>query len=442
MSGKPTGYIGWTATGNYPAGPNRWNGQPVAIAPTLTLFTPNQKPPAQWWNSLLGSLTAQDEALLDWTGSLPAVSWHASWVTTAINGGITYLGCLAACWDPFSQLWVVAMQQFSTAGIDVYTGLGMDGASYWTQLTSGLSDVVPGRCAIVADVSTRGKYWLAGDTGTAIKIWSLTSGVVTVAKTITYTSAPQSMAAALTSNGVGLGALHVGVSGLAAADSAVWTSTDGGATWSSFTAAFGSATIRMYLQTSGEATTPHTLALAQNAGSQSGYGYFTLAGGWQSLSSAWIPAGYRVNGLAWGADAAGPCWIALLQNTGTNVTLIYRSSDGITWSLQPGRPLNFVGATSLAAQGSLLVVALSDGGTGGPSGQWMSPDGGVTWYLGVAGFDSSVANSGGGAQYYIEPRIIGREDVNNGAGGATSFFHFNNIRGRFSSGCGLPGNTA
>lgn len=51
----------WTATGSYPAGANLWNGQPLAVAPAQTYFTPSPasnplKIPAENWNSILGQI--------------------------------------------------------------------------------------------------------------------------------------------------------------------------------------------------------------------------------------------------------------------------------------------------------------------------------------------------------------------------------------------------
>ena len=48
----------WMNTGNYPAGPNLWNGNPLAVAPAGTYFTPATKLDAETLNSILGTIAA------------------------------------------------------------------------------------------------------------------------------------------------------------------------------------------------------------------------------------------------------------------------------------------------------------------------------------------------------------------------------------------------
>jgi hypothetical protein len=54
----------WTGTGNYPPGANPWNGQPLAVPPIQTYFTPATKPPAENMNSILATI-ARDLGALD-----------------------------------------------------------------------------------------------------------------------------------------------------------------------------------------------------------------------------------------------------------------------------------------------------------------------------------------------------------------------------------------
>jgi hypothetical protein len=53
--GSPT-FPSWATETNFPAGPNAWSGQPCKVTPTGDLFTPNTKPPAEWFNSVFSRI--------------------------------------------------------------------------------------------------------------------------------------------------------------------------------------------------------------------------------------------------------------------------------------------------------------------------------------------------------------------------------------------------
>ena len=90
--GNPTQLFLWTNTGNYPAGSNPWNGQPLAVAPVGTYLTPGVKLPAENENYILGEIQA-DIAQLYANGpvsvasltafrALPVPSFNASAICT------------------------------------------------------------------------------------------------------------------------------------------------------------------------------------------------------------------------------------------------------------------------------------------------------------------------------------------------------------------------
>ena len=89
-------YFTWTATGNYPAGPNAWNGQPLAVAPATTVFTPNQKPPAEVLNYEFGKIATDLASLYTQiTGSSAKQTFTAngSFTVPANVNALVYDGC-------------------------------------------------------------------------------------------------------------------------------------------------------------------------------------------------------------------------------------------------------------------------------------------------------------------------------------------------------------
>ena len=74
----------WTGTGVYPAGGNAWNGQPLAVAPAGTFWTPNTKPAAENWNFILAQIASNLANVQPYTvavtssGAVAIPSW-ATW---------------------------------------------------------------------------------------------------------------------------------------------------------------------------------------------------------------------------------------------------------------------------------------------------------------------------------------------------------------------------
>jgi hypothetical protein len=79
----------WTNTGNFPAGANPWNGQPLALAPAQTYFTPNTKPSAEEFNYILGQIGANLAAL---EGGAAAFAASGTWTCPAGVTEVTLQG--------------------------------------------------------------------------------------------------------------------------------------------------------------------------------------------------------------------------------------------------------------------------------------------------------------------------------------------------------------
>ncbi len=75
----------WTSTGNFPPSAGAWGGQPLAVAPAGTFWTPKIKPPAENWNYILGQIAAnlqnlQPEIVVCTSSqAVPIPSW-AAWI--------------------------------------------------------------------------------------------------------------------------------------------------------------------------------------------------------------------------------------------------------------------------------------------------------------------------------------------------------------------------
>ena len=72
----------WTSTGNYPAGGNAWNGQPLALAPAQSYFTPALKPAAEEFNDILGQIAGDLAAIDTYLQKLPLGFWQLFEATT------------------------------------------------------------------------------------------------------------------------------------------------------------------------------------------------------------------------------------------------------------------------------------------------------------------------------------------------------------------------
>jgi hypothetical protein len=72
----------WTNTGNYPAGANPWNGQPLAVAPIQTYFMPGTKQPAENMNYLFGQIAGDLGKLNTYLENLSTGQWAEYFTTT------------------------------------------------------------------------------------------------------------------------------------------------------------------------------------------------------------------------------------------------------------------------------------------------------------------------------------------------------------------------
>src|SRR5579862_6047467 len=99
MPGPFTPAFVWTSTGNYPAGPNPWNGNPLALAPAATYMTPGIKPPAEEMNYILGTIAADLLELATYQQHVPSLLYQP------VGASITNFTVPANCFWAAAVAW-------------------------------------------------------------------------------------------------------------------------------------------------------------------------------------------------------------------------------------------------------------------------------------------------------------------------------------------------
>jgi len=425
--GQPVVKFAWSLSGNYPVGVNPWNSQPLAVPPAGTYFTPNVKPSAENFNWMFGTIAADLNSLLTWAAVAPGINWRPEFSTSGFTTPL-----VENCnWDEKDGVWIEAtITVAGTPLFEVWVTKGLDdgAAAAWTQI-GGNKLTTNGYLftAVAGDGATAGRYWLAGTdnvgaTNNDLVIWFWNGSTWAVTGTGTFAAG-----ASNTWYGVELcpfgGYMVLAVAGHGLASMLI-SSNDHGATWTGGpgtlpTMAAGSTWL---LKSNGTQVLaiPSSVSLYTVYQSTDGHTFTSSAG----LGSI-LAAGNTVVGLAWTADAAGPCWVAAVNN-GAGSTFWVRSADGVTWTTQLGGISANLVATDMAGCGSLLVCTLADQSSAGPSGQIWSPDGGVTWYNSQATFTSNDTTATAG---YSRSRV---RESNQG------FLAFNSLWLRFSELGGNP----
>ena len=311
-------------------------------------------------------------------------------------------------WDPLNTEWMLLYED--GGGIEhlqVTSGLDEGTAAAWTEIKSGgfSPSTASSYGACCSDPGLADHYWACVSGATAgsnvFELWHGTSA--------SWTDAPggwTSVVATGTFYGVAmvkLGAYVIAaVSGSSAGDSFIVASNNGFSTWvSAASAGGGSVTIPpcnsgvWYMKSNGA----QVVAL-QGLGSADMGVYVSNDGhSWtltQNLATI-APAGGNVHGLAWSADAQGPCWIVAVA-TVTAYMVFFRSADGINWAACAGGIVSQQDVSDMAAvvpgTRAALVCTLGDVSSGGSSGTIWSVDGAQTWYEGQAYFTSNVTTLG------------------------------------------------
>lgn len=433
--GLPQPLVPWTHTGNYPAGANLWNSQPLALAPAGTYFTPNTKPAAEELNYLFGTRDVQTLLVTaavagianDWQQEFPS--------STNFNPGPFNL---TVDWDPFNGLWLMggSSSPGGTPVTTLYYTRGMDADQRWlqiggTNITSGGSGYSTGMAASIdptahAGGPAAGNYFaaLVQDDGTnngIISIYKCTAGTWGAPSTIGMYSPLlteiQTVHFAFIGTqivlGIGNTATHTGTS----ANALFYLS---GGTWHAV--ATGSLLVSEILFTSNG--TILVAALAGTISGDSAYLYSTDGISWTRVAFP-VAVTASCTGICYTQDNSGPVFLAQFYDSTTTSTYYLKSANAVTW-FASGAPVTFYQGVDLAACGSLVFASLADNGSGGGAGMVFSPDGGQTWYGTSNILNANAANTNA---FYLHPRVK--------SNGLRACF-YNNLWSRFSLQCGLP----
>lgn len=427
--GAPLPVPFWATGVNYPSGSQPWSGQPLKVAPAGTFFAPDTMALPENFNYLFNQQANALNFGQAWAQTSPALNW-----TVNLNVPTAKQALQSVCWDELGLKWIAACTD-NEGGNNLYIlAQGADEQTY-SQIGSTIA-VIPGDpsyVAVAASKTTPGVYYVVYSVGSNSDIYlhKFSSGSWSGATTYSISGHVTDIAAMCfsspsTSNEQLVitiaGALGDSYAGLAVAYDTV------AHTFSAFTTAS---------PTSGGWT-----CLQQNEGNYllwslnraNAPALFKSVDGvtWTSLGGtlSFLPSGTAVTALAYGDSSSGPTWFAaVVDNTGHS-HIIQSGNDGVSWG--SSTTYDFIGAytiSDLAALGTLLVGAVQELTSGGPSGLIFSPcTAGLTWYEGLSVLKPGNAQ---GVLNYIRPRM-----VENGQ----KIVQWNNQNLRFSAACGLPAN--
>lgn len=420
--------VPWAQEANYSsAGP--WNGTPTKVAPVGDIFTPNTKPPAQFFNYLFNQYSLCLGSVYNYAVSTTLQNWCPEF--DLLSSDVQ----LAISWDPADRLWLLVGNNNDVVQLSLSYGLGQGDSGEWVNLATFNASSPPNYGACCNDPTSLAQYFVvytdSAATHNFADVWQLVAG--------SWVHQYHSGGSAGYFYGCEVAYLGTGVAfALASTDAhsgILWTTNassggwPAGSVWPPTTnfQPFGITAMNVgdtvYMKSNGTQILciPSTTAAG-------GYTVWqtTSIGTWTSNSglASVAPGGGKVVGLAWTQDAVGLCWLVCVQ-PGSGHPVFFRSADGVVWTAQAGGMTGvFVPVIKdMAAAGSHLKCTLADNSTGGPSGMIFSTDGGLTW-----SWDQAVLTTN---------TVLGlnRSRV---ASSTIGFMSMNGIWCRFSGLAGLP----
>lgn len=386
MSGRPKKLFRWaTSTVNYPAGVDPWNGQTIRVLPAGDYITPDTTPAAEDYNYIWGVTLDQEESILDWAGSSPALNWSQQFAP--LN---TATDATEAAWDAVSRQWIVA-NWYIGGSVDVWATKGADGgqAAAWYSVTPThvitSAQVATGVCA---HPSTPNTFYLVlsntVSTGALHVYKAAGGGAWSLLRTAgTNNEFVRMLGVHVPSPSADVIVYAAGAS--TNADTGLSYSTNGGTSWTDVfygSASFSSGVTEWILKANplGQVlAVPHTAGPTHYLQAPDAQAYAV-----ETLPSIGLGA---IWGLDW--DDANGQWV--LASVLTGATTFWSSADGINW-VQIGAGTHAFAAADLACLGSLYLVTTQDASQ--VSGQYFSIDGGLTWHPTQAGFATNDTGVG------------------------------------------------
>jgi hypothetical protein len=377
----------------------------------------------QYVNNQVRSLTLA-------TDGVRAQTWSPEFTQ---NNSVAVMSCR---WAPKAHKWLLVQQ--GSLAIPLVASYGLDGGASAGWVTIGTPPTIataPSYGACIEDPTTAGQYWVAVTDTTAThntlgilhyngSAWSAPYGPHTgvgLYYSVELSSIGAQLIFAASSSGAG--------------DSVIMSTNNQFATLSTFTVPNVGATGSVfYIKSNGK-----QVVAIQSQNSAGSFPVFTSPDGvtWSTSTSlsTLVGAGYgQLMGLTWTQDALGSCWLACINPFSSGIPTFFRSADGITWTAQLGgmtaTTIDGVAAKvqDMASCGNNVVCTLLDAGSGPAiSSQIFSVDGGITWYVGQAGFPSNTSGSSSNNRSRVAS-----------ADGTIGFVATNGLWTRFSALCGLP----
>jgi hypothetical protein len=427
--------VPWATEINYPGSPaSAWAGTPLSVVPVLDYFTPNTKPPAQFFNYLFSQNATAMALLQSYALSTTLINWGFEFDLDASDVQI------AIAWDPVNRFWMLMGNNNDVITVSLSYGLDGPTSGTWINLAS-LSATNPpvyGSCCV--DPATGGQWYLAytdDDTpNNELAVFQYQTGSSTfVGQWGPLAGGGQFYGIELCTLGFGAGAYTLvawastdAQSGIVYSHSNAWPSSS---TWpptanfQNFGIAAMNSGDTVYMKSNGVQVIciPSSLATGGLTVWRT-----TTGNSWASSSSlaSVAPSGAKVVGLCWTQDPVGPCWLACVTRTPSfNNASFFRSSDGVTWTAQSGGMTAGAHVSDMEAVGSHVKCTIRETLSAGASRTVFSVDGGITWYQEQAVLTTNYSILG-----QTRPRL---------ASSSIGFMNANGIWSRFSGLAGLPG---
>lgn len=337
-------------------------------------------------------------------GPGPGINWHPliTTVTPPGGGGSAAAGQNCMYFDIVNDIWWTVFIDGNFPTVDggvVCSTSGLDGNSdTWFQFggsggpSTGLSGFggvdFPSAFCLVAGSTTTYAIAIVSPGATRSKILTATPTSGSWTSALAFPGSSTITSINMDSGG---GAMVAGVGSTDTANTNIWSSTDG-ITWGS--QAVGSVIgigaeilIKKGILTStfGWIAMPMQAAVFESG---TPFAYWTSTNGttWTQRSLSGVIANTEVpQGLAFGTDTVGPCWI-LATIQGTTQSKFYRSTDGIAWTAIASTFTRFI--QDLICVDTLWAATVIDASTTSPPG-------------GIYGTPPATTYGGAGASYVV-----------------------------------------
>lgn len=375
MSGRPVIGLKWSLSGNFPGGANPWNSQPLAVLPAGTWFTPNTKPPAEEFNWLFGTATADLNTVLNAGANNPGLNWKPAKIPTgndSHSGNPRELWQTVA-WDQRQKQWLAGVRTFASFDCEVL--YSPDGGYNWFALGTYIDMTATSGgqlSAVLAHPSTPSLYvvngWLVGNTAVIYK----GNGSTWTSVQTFGTTAKKSVLAYFAGVWVSIFANGSGAQAYSSTDATTWTPR-------TIPASGGLDTLADLASAQSDAT----MVVIQRVANKPTYMYSTNGTSWTAASLGTFAATETAEDISWGVTSTGATFMVSVYDSATGTTRFLRSvDDGLTWTAvtigTSSTALNRK-MTGLTAFGSMWIAISEE--TSHASFVMMSVDGCLNWSM-------------------------------------------------------------